>query len=142
MSCPSSEGLGRRLWLDLSPLCLPTRDIEIFALFVSCMCHDLDHRGTNNSFQVASVRPCPPHSGHLLWGVWECYFSSPRRGGSWWDQEPEAVLGFVLGSGMGDGRGQEGSAWLNMAKHLDLDVKSDGVFPAFPEICAGCALQL
>uniref|UniRef100_A0A673B534 Phosphodiesterase n=1 Tax=Sphaeramia orbicularis TaxID=375764 RepID=A0A673B534_9TELE len=29
-------------------------DIEIFALFVSCMCHDLDHRGTNNSFQVAS----------------------------------------------------------------------------------------
>uniref|UniRef100_A0A8C6NL25 Phosphodiesterase n=1 Tax=Nothobranchius furzeri TaxID=105023 RepID=A0A8C6NL25_NOTFU len=31
-------------------------DIEILALFVSCMCHDLDHRGTNNSFQVASVR--------------------------------------------------------------------------------------
>uniref|UniRef100_A0A8C4URT7 Phosphodiesterase n=1 Tax=Falco tinnunculus TaxID=100819 RepID=A0A8C4URT7_FALTI len=29
-------------------------DIEIFALFISCMCHDLDHRGTNNSFQVAS----------------------------------------------------------------------------------------
>ncbi|KAK6486051.1 cGMP-dependent 3',5'-cyclic phosphodiesterase-like isoform X1 [Huso huso] len=29
-------------------------DIEIFALFVSCMCHDLDHRGTNNSFQVDS----------------------------------------------------------------------------------------
>uniref|UniRef100_A0A8C1QMG8 Phosphodiesterase n=1 Tax=Cyprinus carpio TaxID=7962 RepID=A0A8C1QMG8_CYPCA len=29
-------------------------DIEILALFVSCMCHDLDHRGTNNSFQVAS----------------------------------------------------------------------------------------
>ncbi|KAJ8267001.1 hypothetical protein GJAV_G00137090 [Gymnothorax javanicus] len=28
--------------------------IEILALFVSCMCHDLDHRGTNNSFQVAS----------------------------------------------------------------------------------------
>ncbi|CAB1352660.1 unnamed protein product [Coregonus sp. 'balchen'] len=26
-------------------------DIEMFALFVSCMCHDLDHRGTNNSFQ-------------------------------------------------------------------------------------------
>lgn len=32
------------------------RDIEILALFVSCLCHDLDHRGTNNSFQVASVR--------------------------------------------------------------------------------------
>ncbi|XP_060799395.1 cGMP-dependent 3',5'-cyclic phosphodiesterase isoform X5 [Neoarius graeffei] len=30
------------------------KDIEILALFVSCMCHDLDHRGTNNSFQVAS----------------------------------------------------------------------------------------
>ncbi|XP_068601832.1 cGMP-dependent 3',5'-cyclic phosphodiesterase [Brachionichthys hirsutus] len=29
-------------------------EIEILALFVSCMCHDLDHRGTNNSFQVAS----------------------------------------------------------------------------------------
>ncbi|XP_054650995.1 cGMP-dependent 3',5'-cyclic phosphodiesterase isoform X2 [Dunckerocampus dactyliophorus] len=29
-------------------------DIEILALFVSCLCHDLDHRGTNNSFQVAS----------------------------------------------------------------------------------------
>ncbi|XP_069748281.1 cGMP-dependent 3',5'-cyclic phosphodiesterase isoform X2 [Narcine bancroftii] len=29
-------------------------DLEILALFVSCMCHDLDHRGTNNSFQVAS----------------------------------------------------------------------------------------
>ncbi|KAM6144687.1 LOW QUALITY PROTEIN: cGMP-dependent 3',5'-cyclic phosphodiesterase [Phoenicopterus ruber ruber] len=28
-------------------------DIEIFALFISCMCHDR-HRGTNNSFQVAS----------------------------------------------------------------------------------------
>lgn len=38
-------------------LCLlSSRDIEILALFVSCMCHDLDHRGTNNSFQVASVR--------------------------------------------------------------------------------------
>lgn len=32
------------------------REIEILALFISCMCHDLDHRGTNNSFQVASVR--------------------------------------------------------------------------------------
>lgn len=39
-----------------SPPSSPLRDIEILALFVSCMCHDLDHRGTNNSFQVASVR--------------------------------------------------------------------------------------
>ncbi|VDI06103.1 cGMP-dependent 3',5'-cyclic phosphodiesterase, partial [Mytilus galloprovincialis] len=30
------------------------RDIELFALFVSCLCHDIDHRGTNNSYQVAS----------------------------------------------------------------------------------------
>ncbi|XP_078719307.1 cGMP-dependent 3',5'-cyclic phosphodiesterase [Lampetra fluviatilis] len=30
------------------------QDMEIFALFVSCLCHDLDHRGTNNSFQVDS----------------------------------------------------------------------------------------
>ncbi|XP_013411508.1 cGMP-dependent 3',5'-cyclic phosphodiesterase-like [Lingula anatina] len=29
-------------------------ELEIFALFVSCLCHDIDHRGTNNSFQVAS----------------------------------------------------------------------------------------
>ncbi|PIK40911.1 hypothetical protein BSL78_22243, partial [Apostichopus japonicus] len=28
--------------------------IEVFALFVACLCHDLDHRGTNNSFQVHS----------------------------------------------------------------------------------------
>lgn len=40
----------------LTFLALSSRDIEILALFVSCMCHDLDHRGTNNSFQVASVR--------------------------------------------------------------------------------------
>ncbi len=30
--------------------------IEILALFVSCMCHDIDHRGTNNAFQLRSVR--------------------------------------------------------------------------------------
>ncbi|XP_022254452.1 cGMP-dependent 3',5'-cyclic phosphodiesterase-like isoform X2 [Limulus polyphemus] len=30
------------------------KHIEGFALFVACMCHDLDHRGTNNSFQLAS----------------------------------------------------------------------------------------
>lgn len=41
-------------------LCLcPTRDMEIFALFISCMCHDLDHRGTNNSFQVAPRETLP-----------------------------------------------------------------------------------
>jgi len=25
-------------------------DIETLALIVACLCHDLDHRGTNNSF--------------------------------------------------------------------------------------------
>ncbi|XP_064637752.1 cGMP-dependent 3',5'-cyclic phosphodiesterase-like [Lineus longissimus] len=29
-------------------------DIEMLALFVGCIGHDIDHRGTNNSFQVAS----------------------------------------------------------------------------------------
>ncbi|XP_072040960.1 cGMP-dependent 3',5'-cyclic phosphodiesterase-like isoform X4 [Amphiura filiformis] len=29
-------------------------DIEVFSLFVAAICHDLDHRGTNNSFQVHS----------------------------------------------------------------------------------------
>uniref|UniRef100_A0A2K5PRD2 Phosphodiesterase n=1 Tax=Cebus imitator TaxID=2715852 RepID=A0A2K5PRD2_CEBIM len=40
-------------------------DIEIFALFISCMCHDLDHRGTNNSFQVASPL-CPSRAPSLF----------------------------------------------------------------------------
>lgn len=31
------------------------RDIEMLALFVACLCHDIDHRGTTNSFQVSSV---------------------------------------------------------------------------------------
>ena len=26
-------------------------EIEKLALFVACLCHDLDHRGTNNAFQ-------------------------------------------------------------------------------------------
>ncbi|EDO38644.1 predicted protein, partial [Nematostella vectensis] len=30
------------------------QDIERMALFVACLCHDLDHRGTNNAFQVSS----------------------------------------------------------------------------------------
>lgn len=29
-------------------------DLEGLALFVACLCHDLDHRGTNNSFQLTS----------------------------------------------------------------------------------------
>ena len=30
-------------------------DLEVLALFISCLCHDIDHRGTNNAFQVSSV---------------------------------------------------------------------------------------
>lgn len=26
-------------------------DLEVLAMFVGCLCHDLDHRGTNNAFQ-------------------------------------------------------------------------------------------
>ncbi|XKL59330.1 hypothetical protein PGB90_000346 [Kerria lacca] len=26
-------------------------DLEVFGMFVGCLCHDLDHRGTNNAFQ-------------------------------------------------------------------------------------------
>eukprot|EP00096_Caligus_rogercresseyi_P012509 TRINITY_DN5262_c0_g1_i1.p1 TRINITY_DN5262_c0_g1~~TRINITY_DN5262_c0_g1_i1.p1 ORF type:complete len:922 (+),score=274.40 TRINITY_DN5262_c0_g1_i1:425-3190(+) len=29
-------------------------DIECLSLMIACLCHDLDHRGTNNSFQVKS----------------------------------------------------------------------------------------
>lgn len=32
-------------------------DLEIFGLLVACLCHDLDHRGTNNSFQMKTTSP-------------------------------------------------------------------------------------
>lgn len=32
-------------------------DLEILALMIACLCHDLDHRGTTNSFQVKSASP-------------------------------------------------------------------------------------
>ncbi|XP_042148153.1 dual 3',5'-cyclic-AMP and -GMP phosphodiesterase 11 isoform X3 [Ixodes scapularis] len=32
-------------------------DLETFGLIVACFCHDLDHRGTNNSFQIKSSSP-------------------------------------------------------------------------------------
>lgn len=32
-------------------------DMEILALLVACLCHDLDHRGTNNSFQTKTESP-------------------------------------------------------------------------------------
>lgn len=41
------------LQTDTSSHC---RELEILSLMVSTLCHDLDHRGTNNSFQVSVVR--------------------------------------------------------------------------------------
>lgn len=32
-------------------------DLEILGLLVACLCHDLDHRGTNNSFQTKTDSP-------------------------------------------------------------------------------------
>ncbi|KAL3863382.1 hypothetical protein ACJMK2_005139, partial [Sinanodonta woodiana] len=32
-------------------------DLEEFAMLVACLCHDLDHRGTNNAFQVKVASP-------------------------------------------------------------------------------------
>ena len=46
--------------LDIIKCCvLCSSDMEILSLFVSCLCHDLDHRGTNNAFQVSYVSCCP-----------------------------------------------------------------------------------
>ncbi|XP_050425718.1 dual 3',5'-cyclic-AMP and -GMP phosphodiesterase 11-like isoform X2 [Adelges cooleyi] len=32
-------------------------DLECLALIIACLCHDLDHRGTNNSFQIKVCSP-------------------------------------------------------------------------------------
>ncbi|XP_026472829.1 dual 3',5'-cyclic-AMP and -GMP phosphodiesterase 11 [Ctenocephalides felis] len=32
-------------------------DIECLGLIIACLCHDLDHRGTNNSFQIKASSP-------------------------------------------------------------------------------------
>ena len=37
-----------------------TDDLEVFGLLVACLCHDLDHRGTNNSYQTKVTT-------HLFW---------------------------------------------------------------------------
>ena len=31
-------------------------ELEVFGLLVACLCHDLDHRGTNNSYQTKVKR--------------------------------------------------------------------------------------
>lgn len=33
------------------------KDLEILVLLVACLCHDLDHRGTNNNYQLLSESP-------------------------------------------------------------------------------------
>ena len=33
-------------------------DLEVFGLLVACLCHDLDHRGTNNSYQTKVTMQC------------------------------------------------------------------------------------
>jgi len=32
-------------------------DLESLALLVGCLSHDLDHRGTNNQFQIKTMSP-------------------------------------------------------------------------------------
>lgn len=32
-------------------------EVETLGLLIACLCHDLDHRGTNNSFQIKSCSP-------------------------------------------------------------------------------------
>ncbi|KAH9413579.1 cGMP-specific 3',5'-cyclic phosphodiesterase [Dermatophagoides pteronyssinus] len=38
-------------------LCYVLGELETMALIVACLCHDLDHRGTNNSFQIKTSSP-------------------------------------------------------------------------------------
>jgi cGMP-dependent 3',5'-cyclic phosphodiesterase len=40
-------------------------DLERLSLLVACLCHDIDHRGTTNAFQLQSVSPRPPRIAHV-----------------------------------------------------------------------------
>ncbi|KAJ8915032.1 hypothetical protein NQ315_016007 [Exocentrus adspersus] len=42
--------LRKTLWWDIFG------ETECLALMIACLCHDLDHRGTNNSFQIKIIR--------------------------------------------------------------------------------------
>ena len=42
------------VWCDQNKYFINCRPLECLALMVSCACHDLDHRGTTNSFQTQS----------------------------------------------------------------------------------------
>lgn len=43
--------------LTVGNMKLMMSDLEMLALLVACLCHDLDHRGTNNSFQTKIESP-------------------------------------------------------------------------------------
>ena len=47
-------------------------DVEAFILFVSCLGHDIDHRGTTNSYQKVSV------------SISHCYLSTYVVSSHWW----------------------------------------------------------
>jgi len=50
-------------------------EIECLALIIGCLCHDLDHRGTNNSFQIKfEFRKRVCLSAH-----WRCYRQTLER---------------------------------------------------------------
>ncbi len=53
---PFLEYDNANMWLSyiLRGSCSTLRDLEALALLVSSLCHDIDHRGTTNSFQLAS----------------------------------------------------------------------------------------
>lgn len=43
--------------LTQTQMCRMFGPLETLALIIACLCHDLDHRGTNNSFQVKTSSP-------------------------------------------------------------------------------------
>ncbi|GFT58005.1 dual 3',5'-cyclic-AMP and -GMP phosphodiesterase 11 [Nephila pilipes] len=43
--------------LTITKFCHVFGEVETLSLLIACLCHDLDHRGTNNSFQIKSCSP-------------------------------------------------------------------------------------
>lgn len=43
--------------LSTTPLIKLLDEYEVLSLLIACFCHDLDHRGTNNMFEVKSSSP-------------------------------------------------------------------------------------
>ncbi|XP_054713604.1 dual 3',5'-cyclic-AMP and -GMP phosphodiesterase 11-like [Uloborus diversus] len=43
--------------LTITKFCHVLGEVETLALIIACLSHDLDHRGTNNSFQIKSCSP-------------------------------------------------------------------------------------